>query len=432
MIGTTRLVEDFDFPKPGFNALALNIRYMGQDILNPPTVEGWHTGKEWIDSGTLVERINFTADYLAKPTCLACRTSSHGCVPKGPTLSPERLVDGCLELLGGYQLAAETRNELVTLARTRARFEPGQRIPPASGPDAAVDRGDHGIHICLMAKGGDVMAANKKDPILVVLQLSGGNDALNTVIPYGNPLYCDNRPNVRIPEDQVLPLNKDVGFHPAMGPLKALYDEGKVAVIQGIGYPKPSRSHFRSMDIWHTCEPDKIGTEGWLGRAIREIDPQKDNVLTGVNFGRGLPRALSAPGVPVASVGNLETYGVLTGIEIEEQRTKALDTFARTYDPDARERPGAVLLRADGPGRLERGGHPEHGSGEVCLHGEVRRRYCGGYMRNIVQTHLADLGTRILYTTAPYNSFDTHAGELANHTRLWTQTSKAVGHSTTI
>jgi uncharacterized protein (DUF1501 family) len=92
------------------------------------------------------------------------------------------------------------------------------------------------------------MAANTKDPILVVLQLSGGNDALNTLIPYGNPLYFDNRPNVRIPEDQVLPLDKAVGFHPAMGPLKALYDEGKVAVIQGIGYPKPSRSHFRSMD----------------------------------------------------------------------------------------------------------------------------------------------------------------------------------------
>jgi len=177
------------------------------------------------------------------------------------------------------------------------------------------------------------MASNTKDPILVVLQLSGGNDAVNTLIPYGNPLYFDNRPKVRIPEDQVLPLNKDVGFHPAMAPLKALYDAGKMAIIQGIGYPKPSRSHFRSMDIWHTCEPNKIGTEGWLGRTIQELDPQKDNVLTGVNFGRGLPRALSAPGVPVASVGDLESYGVLTGIEIEEQRTKALDTFARTYTP---------------------------------------------------------------------------------------------------
>jgi uncharacterized protein (DUF1501 family) len=167
------------------------------------------------------------------------------------------------------------------------------------------------------------MASNGKKPVLVVLQLSGGNDALNTLIPYSNPLYFDNRPSVRIPADQVLPLNDSIGFHPAMGPIKELYDAGKVAVIQGIGYPKPSRSHFRSMDIWHTCEPDKIGTEGWLGRTLRELDPQKENVLTGVNFGRGLPRALAVAGVPVASVGNLDSYGVLTGIEAEDQRTAA-------------------------------------------------------------------------------------------------------------
>ena len=72
--------------------------------------------------------------------------------------------------------------------------------------------------------------------------------------------------------------------------------------------------------------PTRWATEGWLGRAIRDLDPHKENVLTGVNFGRGLPRALAAPGVPVASVGNLETYGVLTGIEGEDQRTKALET----------------------------------------------------------------------------------------------------------
>ncbi|HEY7712584.1 MAG TPA: hypothetical protein VIG57_21425, partial [Candidatus Entotheonella sp.] len=84
--------------------------------------------------------------------------------------------------------------------------------------------------------------ANTTDPILVVLQLSGGNDALNTVIPYGDPLYFDNRPNVQIPEDQVLPINDQIGLHPTMGPIKALYDEGKVAIIQGIGYPNPNRS----------------------------------------------------------------------------------------------------------------------------------------------------------------------------------------------
>jgi len=177
------------------------------------------------------------------------------------------------------------------------------------------------------------MASNTKDPVLVILQLSGGNDALNTVIPYSDPLYRDNRPKVGIPEDQVLPINNSIGFHPAMGPIKKLYDEGKVAIIQGIGYPKPSRSHFRSMDIWHTCEPEKVGDEGWVGRAIRDLDPKKENVLSGVNFGRGLPRAMAVAGVPVASVGNLETYGVLTGIEAEDQRLMALDTFSRTYEP---------------------------------------------------------------------------------------------------
>jgi uncharacterized protein (DUF1501 family) len=270
------------------------------------------------------------------------------------------------------------------------------------------------------------MASNTKDPVLVILQLSGGNDALNTVIPYSNPLYNDNRPKVGIPEDQVLAINDSIGFHPAMGPIKKLYDEGKVAIIQGIGYPNPSRSHFRSMDIWHTCEPTKVGEEGWVGRAIRDMDPQKENVLTGVNFGRGLPRALAVPGVPVASVGNLETYGVLTGIEAEDQRLMALETFSRTYSPMLGKGPVLSYFAQTGLDALKGAdilstaldnysSSVKYGSDDVAQ-----------YMKNIVQTHLANLGTRVLYTTAPYNSFDTHAGELANHTRLWSQTSNAI------
>ena len=164
------------------------------------------------------------------------------------------------------------------------------------------------------------MTSTRKDPILIVLQLTGGNDYLNTIIPYNDSLYYDNRQGVGIPQEQVLPINGQVGYNPAMGPIKKLYDQGKVAVINGIGYPNPNRSHFRSMDIWHTCEPDKIGTEGWLGRATRDLDPRAENVLTAVNFGRGLPRALALSGVPVASVAVLETYGVLTGITGEQQR----------------------------------------------------------------------------------------------------------------
>ncbi|MCY3691136.1 MAG: hypothetical protein OXH30_03930, partial [Chloroflexi bacterium] len=177
------------------------------------------------------------------------------------------------------------------------------------------------------------MTTTTKDPILVVIQLTGGNDYLNTVIPYDDGRYHDSRPTVGIHADRALPIDDTYGFNPALPEIKALYDAGKVAVINGVGYPTPNRSHFRSMDIWHTCEPEKVGTEGWLGRVIRDIDPHAENVLTGVNFGRGLPRAMALSGVPVASVAVLETYGVLTGIQGEPERGQALDIFARMYSP---------------------------------------------------------------------------------------------------
>ena len=270
------------------------------------------------------------------------------------------------------------------------------------------------------------MTATKKDPVLVVLQLSGGNDALNTLVPHGDPLYYDNRPAVRVPEGQALDLDGYAGLNPNMGPLKRLYDEGKVAVIQGVGYPNPNRSHFRSMDIWHTCEPDKQGTEGWLGRAIREIDPNKENVLTGVNFGRGLPRALAAPGVPVASVGNLATYGVLTGIEADEQRVEALDIFSKMYSPTLGRSAVVDYLSQTGMDALKGADilstAPEMYSSSIEYGDDVVAQY----MKNIAQVHLAGFGTRVLYTTAPYNSFDTHAGELAAHASLWGNTSNAI------
>ena len=271
------------------------------------------------------------------------------------------------------------------------------------------------------------MTSTKKDPVLVVLQLAGGNDALNTIVPYGNPKYFDNRLNVVVPEDQVLPINDDIGFNPNMVPMKKIYDEGNMAIIQGVGYPTGSRSHFRSMDIWHTCEPAKIGDEGWLGRVVRDLDPKGENVLTAVNFGRGLPRALAAPGVAAASVGNLETYGVLTGIDDTDQRMKALDVFSKVYTPMIGQ--GAVndYLAHTGLDALKGAdilsAAPEMYSSTV----EYGSDSVSQYMRNIVQTHLAGFGTRVLYTTAPFNSFDTHAGQMANHTRLWSETSRAVG-----
>ncbi len=270
------------------------------------------------------------------------------------------------------------------------------------------------------------MVSTKKDPVLAVLSLSGGNDALNTVIPRNSGLYRDYRPTLAVPEDQIMPINDELGFHPTMAPLKKFWDEGKLAIFVGIGYPHPSYSHFRSMDIWHTCEPDAQGSEGWLGRAIKEMDPNAENVLTGVNFGRGLPRALAKDGVPVASVGDLETYGLLTGIEGEDQRAEALDVFGRMYSPAIGR--GAVIdyIRNTGTDALKGADilatAPQKYSSSV----EYSSSTVGQYMKNIVQTHLANFGTRVLYTTSPFNGFDTHANQAPLHAGLWTDVSKTV------
>ena len=270
------------------------------------------------------------------------------------------------------------------------------------------------------------MASGGRERVFVVLSLSGGNDFENTVVPYSNPLYYDHRPTVGIPEDQVLRINDELGFHPSMVELKEMHDEGKVATILGAGYPHPSRSHFRSMDIWHTCEPDKIGDEGWLGRALRELDPNTENVLTGVNFGRGLPRALVAPGVPVASVGNLETYGVLTGIPGEEDRAEALEVFSRMYAPAIGLGPVTDYIQETGRSALKGADilktAPEVYSSSV----EYANHAIAQGMKSIAQVHLADLGTRILYTTSPYNVFDTHANQAGAHARLWREVSESV------
>ncbi|RRA99837.1 DUF1501 domain-containing protein [Larkinella rosea] len=104
---------------------------------------------------------------------------------------------------------------------------------------------------------------------LVVVQLSGGNDGLNTVVPFRNDIYYRERPTIGIAPDKVLKLNDEIGFNPALEALKGLYDDGLVTVVNNVGYPNPDRSHFRSMDIWQTAsDSDKYLTTGWLGRYL--------------------------------------------------------------------------------------------------------------------------------------------------------------------
>jgi len=271
------------------------------------------------------------------------------------------------------------------------------------------------------------MASTKKDPVVVVLQLTGANDILNTIIPYNTGEYWDNRPKVNIPQDKVLPIDDQLAFNPNMAPLKKMYDDGKMAIIHGIGFENSPRSHFRAMDIWHTCEPDIVGTEGWVAKVTRDLDPTGENVLKTINFGQGLPRALALRGVPITSVSNLENYGVLStvpGISAEQDRTQILDRFARMYAPAIGT--GATMDYLGQTGRDALKGAdilkvaPEKYSSTV----EYAETPIAKYLRDVARVHLADLGTQVFYTS--HGPFDTHFNQPPMHQKLWTDVSNAV------
>ena len=268
------------------------------------------------------------------------------------------------------------------------------------------------------------MAENDKPPVLVVVQLSGGNDFMNTLVPYTNPIYYDNRTKIVIPEDQVIPIDDTLGFHPSCAPLKELYDLGDVAVVQGIGYPNSSRSHFRAMDIWHTCEPVEVGTEGWLAKAIRDLDPNKGNVLTGVNFGKGLPRAMAAPGVPVTSVGDLDNYGLMTGIGEDDQRTEALQIFKRMYGPAIGSGPVMDYLAQTGSDVLRGADTLREAPATYSSDVEYADNSIARSLRDVARVHLAGLGTRIFY--AAHGGYDNHSNQMPDHPRLLSELSGAI------
>ena len=263
------------------------------------------------------------------------------------------------------------------------------------------------------------------DKTLVVVQLSGGNDTLNTVVPYNDGLYYDFRQTVQVNGDEVHPISDDLAFNPSMGPVKRLWDEGKVAVINGIGYPNPNRSHFRSMDIWHTAMPDEIGREGWLGRATQELDPNGDNVLTAVNFGRGMPRALGVRGVPVASVGNLETYGLFPDVEDEFMRKYALEAFAKMYGGGQGRDAVMDFLGQTGTDALKGADILRTAPAQYQSSVEYAANPIAQSLKSVAQVMFADLGTRVFYTQ--HGSFDTHSGEIISHAKLWDEVAGGIG-----
>jgi len=269
-----------------------------------------------------------------------------------------------------------------------------------------------------------VTVSPNTEKTLVVIQLTGGNDFMNTIVPYTNGHYFDARKKIVISQDNVLPINDTLAINKNAHSFKRLYDEGKMAVIQGIGYPNSNRSHFRGMDIWHTCEPDKVGSEGWLGLAIKELDVRSENVLTGVNIGEGLPRAMTVAGVPVTSVGDLEGYGVMKKIEQEKLRDKALQAFKDIYGQAIGTGPVAEYIGNTGLDVLKGADMLSNVASNYTSNVEYGDNAIAKSLRDVARIHIANLGTRIFY--ANHGGYDTHANEMPTHPKLMSDLSGAI------
>ncbi len=190
------------------------------------------------------------------------------------------------------------------------------------------------------------------DRVLLVVQMAGGNDGLNTVIPYRDPLYRQARPKQAIAEPDLLVLDGDHALHPALAPFKALWDGGELAIVEGVGYPRPSLSHFESMDVWQTADPERKAKGGWLASLVEGSSEEGGHPFAGLSVGRNLPPALCCPRVAPPSLDDVRSYRLNPDPRYarETAREEALLRLYRSYTPPA---PYAAVLDGTARGALE-------------------------------------------------------------------------------
>ena len=178
------------------------------------------------------------------------------------------------------------------------------------------------------------------------------------------------------------------------------------------------------MDIWHTCEPTKIATEGWLARVTRDIDPSGLNPLTAVSFGRGLPRALAAPGVTATSVGDLDNFGLMTKVSVEQERAQDLDIFKRMYTPGVGTGIVHDYLAQTGRDVLRGADMLKDVPSQYTSTIEYSDNSIAKALRDVARVHTARLGTRVFYTQ--HGGYDYHALQPETHPRLLTELTEAI------
>lgn len=262
--------------------------------------------------------------------------------------------------------------------------------------------------------------------ILVLVQLAGGNDGLNTVVPFGDPEYQEARPGIGIPKQAVLQIDDYLGLHPQMTGFKELYDEGLLAIIQGVGYPNPNRSHFRSTDIWHSARPDVESTdEGWLGRALDLTVDRHMGKTPALSFGTNtLPLALVGSKVNVPTIRNLSEFQLRPGAGPEFNqnlrgqliRELAAQEGSSGSDLDfLRQTSLAAMSTAERLQEITRGYKP---AAEYPANGLAQK------LKVVAQLIAGDLGTRIFFVSL--DGFDTHSQQTGAHQALIEELSSAV------
>jgi uncharacterized protein (DUF1501 family) len=278
--------------------------------------------------------------------------------------------------------------------------------------------------------------------ILVIVQLSGGNDGLNTVVPFADDGYHRARPALAYAGDKVLKLNDSLGLHPNLAALKALYDDGMMSIVQGVGYPNPNRSHFRSMDIWQSAQPEReVPVSGWLGRFFDNTCSGTDP-HTGVSLGETLPLAMRGERVTPLAFERPENYRYRGQ---DRRRYEALNAIADTAPatrPAARPAPAGgsrgrkvepVVSTNDQLQFLTRTAMDAQVSSDTVL--RVTRQYqpstrypgneFGQGLRTVAAMIAGKMPTRVYYVTL--GGFDTHANQRGRHEQLMQQFASGVG-----
>lgn len=254
---------------------------------------------------------------------------------------------------------------------------------------------------------GQASTLSENSNLLVIIQLNGGNDGLNTVIPYGNGLYYDARPKLAVPQKDVLTITDAIGLHPKLANVKKLYDAGRVAIVQGVGYPNANRSHFRSTDIWMTANPDTVEKTGWLGRYLDESIARFHGVkLPAANIGGTLPLTLVGEKVVVPSIASLESYQFLTDARYPQERAKRLQLF-HAINGQPFENAYLEYLAQTGIGAQQSADELQTAVKKYNSTVEYPKDPFAQGLRLIAQIIAGGIGTQILYVTI--GGFDTHA-----------------------